>query len=48
MLPYVRVAQKLPIKRAHLRALYAKDARLLQRFPSMTYYASVRVMELVK
>ena len=48
LLPYVRVAQKLPIKRAQLRALYAKDARFLQRFPSMKYYASVRVLELVK
>lgn len=48
LLPHVRLAQKLRVSRKYLRELYAKDARLLRRFPSLNYYASIKVIEVVK
>jgi len=48
LLPYVRLAQHLPIDRKRVRDLYHLDARVLRRFPSLNHYAAIKVMELVK
>ena len=47
-LPLTRLAQKLPIPRKFVRRLLQTDMRALNRFPSLTYYASIKVFELAK
>src|ERR1700736_4895793 len=41
-LPLTRLAQKLPIPRKIVRRLLQTDARVLNRFPSLMYYAGVK------
>jgi len=47
-LPYVQAAQLLPVIRNRMAPLYASDAALLRRFPSLRYYAGIRVVEVTK
>ncbi len=47
-LPYVQAAQFLPVIRNRMAPLYASDAALLRRFPSLRYYAGIRVIEVTK
>jgi SAM-dependent methyltransferase len=47
-LPHTRLAQKLPIPRKLVRRLLQTDTRTLNRFPSLMYYASIKVFELEK
>jgi SAM-dependent methyltransferase len=48
LLPHVRVAQKFPLKRQQIRAMYARDAERLNKYPKLRYYASIRVFEVLK
>jgi ubiquinone/menaquinone biosynthesis C-methylase UbiE len=47
-LPYVNLAQVLPVIRDHIQPLYQFDKAVLQKIPFLGYYASIRVIELVK
>jgi SAM-dependent methyltransferase len=48
MLPFVSVARVVPFLRWLAIPLWRMDAKLLRRFPSLCYYAGIRVMMLVK
>lgn len=48
MLPYVNLAQLLPITRNFVHPLYRLDRVILSRLPALSYYATVRVIEIVK
>ncbi len=47
-LPWLRAAARVPILRDHLMPLRRWDQSLLARFPSLEYYAAIRVFELFK
>ena len=47
-LPHVSLTWILPFAPQHEAFLYRLDRALLRRFPSLRYYASVRVIEMVK
>jgi SAM-dependent methyltransferase len=47
-LPHVRLGHVLKINRERLFELYALDSRILRRFPMLSHYAAVRVVELRK
>ncbi len=47
-LPHVRLAQQLPVPREYVRKLIRLDARMLNRFSSLNYYATIKVMEMAK
>ena len=47
-LPFVSAGQLLPIVREHVDRLYRADGEILRRLPALTYYAGVRVFEVVK
>lgn len=48
MLPYVNLAQLLPVTRSFVRPLSRLDGVILRRLPALRYYATVRVIEMVK
>ena len=48
MLPYINLAQILSIARNFLHPLYHLDGAILKRFPSLGYYATIRVVEMIK
>jgi 2-polyprenyl-3-methyl-5-hydroxy-6-metoxy-1,4-benzoquinol methylase len=47
-LPYINLAEVLPGTERLIHPLYRLDGKLLKRFSSLGYYASVRVIEMVK
>ena len=47
-LPHVLVGERLPGMRRRVRQLYEMDAAALRRVPALSYYAGVRVIEVVK
>ncbi|HEX6973419.1 MAG TPA: class I SAM-dependent methyltransferase [Vicinamibacterales bacterium] len=47
-LPYVQAGQLLPVVKKKVDVLYRSDAALLRRFPSLEYYAGIRVIEVTK
>jgi hypothetical protein len=47
-LPLTRLAQKLPIPRKIVHRLQQTDTRALHCFPSLMYYAGIKVFELAK
>jgi SAM-dependent methyltransferase len=47
-LPYQGLAMLLPVLRNYEKELLQFDDQLLQRFPALRYYATVRVFEMVK
>lgn len=47
-LPYISVAGLLPVVRNYVKPLVRFDQRMLRRFPRLEYYATVKVIELVK
>lgn len=47
-LPYVQAGQLLPVVKKRVSALYESDAALLRRFPSLRYYAGIRVIQVTK
>lgn len=47
-LPTFSLARMLPVVRNAVRPLAEADAALLKRFPSLAYYATVKVIELTK
>jgi SAM-dependent methyltransferase len=47
-LPHVRVARILPFKQELAHSFYRLDRKLLDRYPALGRYATIRVMELVK
>jgi SAM-dependent methyltransferase len=47
-LPYVEAGRLLPVVRKHMRRLYESDGALLRCLPSLSYYASIRVLEVTK
>ena len=47
-LPLTRLAQKLPIPRKIVHRLLRTDTRALNCFPSLMYYAGIKVFELAK
>jgi SAM-dependent methyltransferase len=47
-LPHVPLGQLLPIVRKQVDRLYRSDGWLLQRFPSLDYYAGIRVIEVTR
>jgi hypothetical protein len=47
-LPHVQVGQVLPVVRNYWRALYETDRAILERVPSLSRYASIRVISLTK
>lgn len=47
-LPYLGIAELLPGVRNYLHELYQFDNKMLRRFPALNYYASIRVVEMVK
>ncbi len=48
MLPHVNIAQVLPAMRRYVDACYRADAALLRKFPALTTYAGIRVLELTR
>lgn len=48
LLPYVSLARILPAARNLVHPLYRLDGRVLKKLPSLDYYATVRVIEVVK
>lgn len=48
LLPGVNLVQRLPIKPKYVGDLYRQNARLLNRFPRLNFYACVKVVEMVK
>lgn len=47
-LPYVQAGQLLPVIKKRVASLYRSDASLLRRFPSLEYYAGIRVIEVTR
>jgi len=47
-LPYIGLAGVLPVARNYVKALARFDQRLLRRLPRLEYYATVKVIEMVK
>ena len=47
-LPFVRLGELLPMLRRHVHRLYRADRALLQKFAFLSYYAGIRVIEVVK
>ena len=47
-LPYVQAGQLLPVVKKRIDAIYRSDAALLRRFPSLRYYAGIRVIEVTR
>lgn len=47
-LPHVQLGQVLPGVKRRVEALYRSDCALLRAFPTLSYYASIRVMELTR
>jgi len=47
-LPHVLLGAHLPWVRQRQRELYGLDAAALRRFPSLAYYAGIRVVEVTK
>jgi SAM-dependent methyltransferase len=47
-LPHVQAGQLLPGVRTQVDRLYRSDAALLRTFPSLQYYAAVRVIEVTR
>ena len=47
-LPHVLVGERLPGARRRVRQLYETDAAVLRRVPALSYYAGVRVIEVMK
>jgi ubiquinone/menaquinone biosynthesis C-methylase UbiE len=45
---YLNFAQTLPIVRNFIHPLYHLDEAILKRFPSLDYYATIRVVEMIK
>lgn len=48
MLPSVRLAGLLPVLRNHTDSLIRLDGAILNRFPSLGYYGTIRVAEMIK
>ena len=48
LLPTTNLAEVVPPLRRFVPACYRRDAAILQRFPSLAYYATVRVVEMTK
>ncbi len=47
-LPYINVAEILPAADPFIHSLYRMDGALLKKLPGLGYYASVRVVEIIK
>ncbi len=47
-LPYINLASILPIANKFIHPLQRLDGAVLRKFPSLEYYATVRVIEMVK
>ena len=47
-LPFVSAGQILPVVKQHVDRLYKVDGEILRRFPALSYYAGIRVFEVVK
>jgi hypothetical protein len=47
-LPHVQVGPLLPVVKNYWRTLYAWDRRVLDRWPGLARYASIRVITLTK
>jgi SAM-dependent methyltransferase len=47
-LPYINLVQVLPIARNFIHPLYRLDGTILKRFPSLRYYTTTRVVEIIK
>src|SRR5262249_10316262 len=47
-LPYFSVAKRLPVIRDHMNPVYRWNQSLLDRFPVLRFYASMRVVEMIK
>ena len=47
-LPYINLAGVLPVANKFIRPLQRLDGAVLRKFPSLEYYATVRVIEMVK
>jgi ubiquinone/menaquinone biosynthesis C-methylase UbiE len=47
-LPHVQVGQVLPVVRRRVAALYRSDRALLRAVPALSYYAGIRVIEVVR
>lgn len=47
-LPHVQLGQHLPIVKKQVGALYRSDCALLRAIPALSYYASIRVIELTR
>jgi len=47
-LPYINLAGILPVANKFMRPLQRLDGAVLRKFPSLDYYATVRVIEMVK
>jgi ubiquinone/menaquinone biosynthesis C-methylase UbiE len=47
-LPYLGLAEILPVARNYMEQLHHYDFKVLRRFPALEYYASIRVIEMVK
>jgi ubiquinone/menaquinone biosynthesis C-methylase UbiE len=48
MLPSMRLANILPVMRNHTESLHRIDGAILNKFPSLAYYGTVRVVEMIK
>ena len=48
MLPFVSAGQILPVVKKHVNRLYKADGEILRRMPALSYYAGIRVFEVVK
>lgn len=47
-LPFVPLAEFVPVVKRRMNAVYRADGALLRRFPALRYYAGVRVFEVIK
>lgn len=47
-LPYLRLAALLPVVRNYINEIYQFDDKVLRQFPRLDYYASIRVIEMIK
>jgi 2-polyprenyl-3-methyl-5-hydroxy-6-metoxy-1,4-benzoquinol methylase len=47
-LPHINLAQLLPVVNRFSKPLYRLDGKVLNQFPSLGYYATMRVIEMVK
>jgi SAM-dependent methyltransferase len=47
-LPFVPLAEFLPLLKKRMDAVYRADGTLLRRIPALAYYAGIRVLEVVK